>query len=87
MGSLGINESEKFCQTKLGLDKTGYMVANYALIDWNDFVVHFQKFDLPIYPKNISCYVDAKKIEEFYKEFLRFNVIHPNGFLEDKAYG
>ncbi|WP_157962322.1 VOC family protein [Winogradskyella aurantiaca] len=31
--------------------------------------------------------MDVNQIEELCKEFLECNVIHPNGYLEDKPYG
>ena len=87
LASLDINETVEFYRTKLGFDKTGYMDANYAVIGRDDFIVHFWKCNDFIHPQNTSCYVDVHKIEELYREFLGFNVIHPNGHLEDKVYG
>ena len=63
------------------------MDDHYAIIARDQFVVHFWKCDDKIRPENTSCYVDVKDIDTLYSELQKFDVIHPNGKLEDKPYG
>ena len=87
LASLHIKKSVEFYKTKLGFNKVGYLDDNYAVIARDNFVVHFWKCDSKIHPQNTSCYIDVKDIDTLYKELKQFNVIHPNGKLEDKPWG
>ncbi|WP_299521580.1 VOC family protein [Winogradskyella sp.] len=87
LASLDINKTVNFYKTKLGFDRVGYLDDNYAVIARDNFVVHFWKCNDKIHPENTSCYVDVEDIDTLYNELVSFNVIHPNGILEDKPYG
>jgi uncharacterized protein with ACT and thioredoxin-like domain len=75
-----------FYKTKLGFNKVGYLDDNYAVIARDNFVVHFWKCNDKIYPENTSCYVDVEDIDTLYEELKDFDVIHPNGKLENKPW-
>ena len=87
LASLDIKRTVEFYKAKLGFDRVGYLDENYAVIGRDKFVVHFWKCNNKTIPENTSCYVDVKEIDTLYEELSAFNVIHPNGKLEDKAYG
>lgn len=87
LASLNIKKTVDFYKTKLGFNKVGYLDDNYAIIARDKFVLHFWKCNDKIHPENTSCYVDVKNIDDLYEELREFNVIHPNGKLEDKPYG
>lgn len=87
LASLNIKDTVDFYRTKLGFNKIGYLDDNYAVISRDKFVVYFWKFDDKIHPENTSCYIDVENIDLLYNELKSFNVIHPNGKLEDKPYG
>lgn len=87
MASLNIKKTVDFYQTKLGFDRIGYLDENYAVIGRDNFVLHFWKCNNKMIPENTSCYVDVEDIDTLYEELSAFNVIHPNGKLEDKPYG
>jgi len=87
LASLDIERTVNFYKTKLGFNRIGYLDENYAVIARDNFVVHFWKCNDKIHPENTSCYVDVEDIDMLYKELASFNIIHPNGKLEDKPYG
>ncbi len=87
MASLNIEKTVRFYKTKLGFDRVGYLDENYAVIGRDEIVVHFWKCDNKVIPENTSCYVDVENIDILYEELSSFDVIHPNGQLEDKPYG
>ena len=87
LASLDIERTVNFYKTKLGFNRMGYLDENYAVIARDNFVVHFWKCNDKIHPENTSCYVDVEDIDALYKELASFNIIHPNGKLEDKPYG
>ena len=87
LASLNIDRTVKFYQEKLGFNRIGYQDENYAVIARDEFIVHFWRCDDKIHPENTSCYVDVTNIDGLYSELKQFDVIHPNGKLEDKPYG
>lgn len=87
LASLDIKKTVAFYKSKLGFNRVGYLDDNYAVIARDKFVVHFWKCNDKIHPENTSCYVDVENIDKLYEELKLFNVIHPNGHLEDKPYG
>ncbi|MDG5492421.1 VOC family protein [Psychroserpens sp. SPM9] len=87
LASLNIKKTVDFYKSKLGFNRVGYLDDNYAVIARDHFVVHFWKCNDKIHPEHTSCYVDVKDIDILYKELQAFDVIHPNGKLENKPYG
>lgn len=86
LASLNIKKTVDFYKTKLGFNKVGYLDDNYAVIARDNFVVHFWKCNDKIHPENTSCYVDVEDIDTLYEELKDFDVIHPNGKLENKPW-
>ncbi|MHA7843283.1 MAG: bleomycin resistance protein [Winogradskyella sp.] len=86
LASLNIKKTVDFYKTKLGFNKVGYLDDNYAVIARDNFVVHFWKCNDKINPENTSCYVDVEDIDTLYEELKDFDVIHPNGKLENKPW-
>ncbi|MCK8479980.1 bleomycin resistance protein [Psychroserpens algicola] len=87
LASLDIHKTVEFYKTNLGFNRIGYLDTNYAIIARDQFVLHFWKCDNKIHPENTSCYVDVENIDVLYEELKQFDVIHPNGSLENKPYG
>jgi hypothetical protein len=42
--------------------------------------------DLAI-PKNTGCYVNVSEVDKLYAEYLKHDIIHPNGALKEMEWG
>lgn len=86
LASLDMAKTLTFYTNTLGFRQT-YGDENYGIVVRDEIVLHFWKCDDPIFPKNTSCYVNVRGVDNLYYEMQAAGVVHPNEPLEDKAWG
>jgi catechol 2,3-dioxygenase-like lactoylglutathione lyase family enzyme len=87
LASLNIDETEAFYRNKLGF-VTWQNYGDYLIMERGGLVLHFQACDDPSIPKNTSCYIYLRGVEELYAEYKAAGVLHPNTpNLSDQFYG
>lgn len=79
------NESIAFYENKLGFKSLKY--DNSVILNRDGIEIHLWLCKDKYLAENSSCYIRLKGIEELYQEFIKNNVIHPNGKLEIKPWG
>ncbi len=87
LASLNIDKTVNFYQKKLGFDRVGWKDKDYAVIGRDKIEIHFWKCTNKIHPKNTSCYIRVKGVDDLYKEMKDAGVVHPNGPLQNQPWG
>ena len=57
---------------------------DYLICDRDSISIHLWKCDDENIPKHTGCYVYVSEIDLLYAEYVKLDIIHPNGKLEDK---
>lgn len=63
-------------------DWEGYIICTREEVE-----IHLWKCNDPVIPRNTGCYLRVSGIDLLYAEFKLLDCVHPNGKLEDKAWG
>lgn len=85
LASLDIQRSLAFYE-RLGFTRSG-SYPNYGIVKRDDIRLHFWLCSDERIPKETGCRIEVEGIDELFKEFSAYGVIHPNGRLEDKPWG
>ena len=86
MPALDLPKAIAFYEQQLGFTKK-FVYDDYVGISRGSVEVHLWLCNDPQIPKNTSCRINVKNIDELYEEYWRANVIHPNGKLVVKPWG
>lgn len=86
LASLNEPETIAFYTEKLGFtfktNNNGYLIFTRDGIN-----VHLFPCDAPQDCRNMGCYIYVTDIEDLYKEYQLYNLIHPNGALRMMPWG
>jgi len=83
--ALSIKETMLFYETKLGF--SGHDHGGYATMENNGTRLHFFECKDKYLCENSGCYIYTDNIEDLYARLSAFDIIHPDGKLESKAWG
>lgn len=84
--SLDLARTRAFYEQKLGF-KTVSQYSDYIIFERDGVWINYLRSDDSELPKSVSCYVYVDDAAALYEELKRQDVIHPNGWLQDKPYG
>ena len=82
-----VKKAAEFYRDKMGFEISFIYDEGYGGVVRDEFELHFWKCDDKHIAENTSCRVEVEDVESLYKEFNETGVIHPNGKLEEKAWG
>ena len=84
--SMNLKRTEDFYTGKLGF-KLSSKYPDYLIFTCDMIELYFTFFpQLKSEDNSSACYIRVESIEELYDEFLKNNLIHPNGKLETKPW-
>ncbi len=84
LASLDIERSLAFYE-RLGFQRSG-SYPGYGIVKRDEIHLHFWLCSDARIPKETGCRIEVEGIDELFKEFSAYGVIHPNGRLEEKPW-
>jgi len=74
-----------FYTTKLGFTFESEF-EGYLIFSKDKIALHFWETDNPLIPQHTGCYIMVTAVEQLYEAYKQYNIIHPNGALQDKPW-
>ena len=79
------DETIAFYTSKLGFTFESEF-EGYLIFSKDNIELHFWETDNPIIPQNTGCYIRVTEVEKLYELYKKYDIIHPNGELQDKPW-